>query len=183
MLCQNCGKKEVNVRYTQIINGVKKQLNLCDECARKLGIGDFSFKMPSMSLSNLIDDMFSRNIGDLFTGFISPKSSLLFTNPFTFNNYQDLIEERVFEDEKNHQIFEKEMDDLFKKINKNSSKNDIISNNKQKIEEIDNNKENKERNAQTKLQQLQNRLQKEIREERYEDAAITRDEIKKIDNK
>lgn len=25
MLCQNCGKNEVNFRYTQIINGVKKK--------------------------------------------------------------------------------------------------------------------------------------------------------------
>ena len=25
MLCQNCGKKEVNFRYTQIVNGVKKK--------------------------------------------------------------------------------------------------------------------------------------------------------------
>ena len=24
MFCQNCGKNEVNFRYTQIVNGVKK---------------------------------------------------------------------------------------------------------------------------------------------------------------
>ena len=28
MLCQNCGENEANVRYTQIINGVKKQVKL-----------------------------------------------------------------------------------------------------------------------------------------------------------
>lgn len=26
MKCQNCGKEEANVRYTQIINGVKKEV-------------------------------------------------------------------------------------------------------------------------------------------------------------
>lgn len=25
MLCQNCGKNEVNFKYTQVVNGVKKR--------------------------------------------------------------------------------------------------------------------------------------------------------------
>lgn len=35
MLCQNCGKNEANIRYTQIINGVKKEVALCSDCASK----------------------------------------------------------------------------------------------------------------------------------------------------
>ena len=31
MLCENCGKHEANVKYTQIINGVKKEMLLCEE--------------------------------------------------------------------------------------------------------------------------------------------------------
>ena len=38
MLCQNCGKNEANIRYTQIVNGVKKEMALCSECAEKLGV-------------------------------------------------------------------------------------------------------------------------------------------------
>ncbi len=38
----------------------------------------------------------------------------------------------------------------------------------------------KAKNEKTKLQELQERLKQEIKEERYEDAAKTRDEIKKI---
>lgn len=34
MFCQNCGKNEVNFRYTQIVNGVKKEMALCDKCAK-----------------------------------------------------------------------------------------------------------------------------------------------------
>ena len=30
MLCQNCGKNEVNFRYTQVINGEKREIALCD---------------------------------------------------------------------------------------------------------------------------------------------------------
>ncbi len=57
MLCQNCGENEANVKYTQIINGVKKQMNLCDECAKELGIEDMKFNMP-ISFSSFLEDMF-----------------------------------------------------------------------------------------------------------------------------
>ena len=40
MLCQNCGKNEANIRYTQIINGVKKEVALCSNCAKKLGMDE-----------------------------------------------------------------------------------------------------------------------------------------------
>ena len=39
MLCENCGENEANVRYTQIVNGVKKEMHLCDKCSKELGIG------------------------------------------------------------------------------------------------------------------------------------------------
>ena len=38
MLCDNCGKKEANVHYLRNINGIKKEMNLCEECSEKLGI-------------------------------------------------------------------------------------------------------------------------------------------------
>ena len=45
MLCENCGKREANVRYSENINGRVKQMNLCEECSKKLGIGDIDFNM------------------------------------------------------------------------------------------------------------------------------------------
>ena len=46
MLCDNCGKREANVRYSENINGRKKELNLCEECSQKLGISHMDFSMP-----------------------------------------------------------------------------------------------------------------------------------------
>ena len=34
MLCENCGKREANVRYTENINGKRKELNLCSKLNR-----------------------------------------------------------------------------------------------------------------------------------------------------
>ena len=58
MLCQNCGKNEVNFRYTQIINGVKKEMALCDKCAKELGLESLDFNMP-INFSSFLGDFLS----------------------------------------------------------------------------------------------------------------------------
>ena len=40
MLCEKCGKNNATVMYTQIINGQKRSLNICSECASKESIFD-----------------------------------------------------------------------------------------------------------------------------------------------
>lgn len=46
MKCQNCGENDANFKYTEIVNGVKKELNLCEDCARKMGVADINFNIP-----------------------------------------------------------------------------------------------------------------------------------------
>ena len=58
MKCENCGKNEANVKYTQIINGEKKQLFLCSECSEKLGISNINFNMP-IDFSSFLGDFFN----------------------------------------------------------------------------------------------------------------------------
>ena len=57
MLCENCGKHEANVKYTQIINGVKKEMLLCEECAKERGINNIDFNMP-INFSSFLSDIF-----------------------------------------------------------------------------------------------------------------------------
>ena len=57
MLCQNCGENEANVKYTQIVNGEKKEMILCEDCARKMGIGNFKMNIP-INFSNFLGDFF-----------------------------------------------------------------------------------------------------------------------------
>ena len=42
MKCQSCGKKEATVKYYENINGIKKELHFCMDCASKLGFAEFS---------------------------------------------------------------------------------------------------------------------------------------------
>ena len=55
MLCNNCGKREANVKYTETINGETRRINLCEEFSKKLGIGQIDFNMP-FDFTGFFDD-------------------------------------------------------------------------------------------------------------------------------
>jgi protein arginine kinase activator len=60
MICQSCNQREANVHITKIINGVKTEMHLCDECAKKqdVNVGSaFNFSSP-MSFQNILDGFF-----------------------------------------------------------------------------------------------------------------------------
>ena len=178
MLCDNCKTNNATVRYTEIINGEKKEMHLCEECSHKLGIDNLSFNMPinfSSFFGGLLDDEFE-----------SPEFEPLFSTLKELKcdncnmTYDEFTKEGKFGCEKCYNVFSSKIDPLLKRLhgsNKymgrkalNSSINNEI---KKEIKE-----ENKE---ETKLQKLQSDLKKAIADERYEDAAKIRDEIKKIE--
>ena len=43
MLCERCKIREANVRYTEIMNGVKTEHNLCMQCAGEMNLGQGGF--------------------------------------------------------------------------------------------------------------------------------------------
>lgn len=42
MLCERCKIREANIKYTEIINGVKTEHNLCSHCAREMDFGQYT---------------------------------------------------------------------------------------------------------------------------------------------
>ena len=39
MICGKCQKNHATIHVTEVINGAKKEMHLCDECARGAGVG------------------------------------------------------------------------------------------------------------------------------------------------
>ena len=181
MLCDNCGKREANVRYSENINGKTRELNLCEECSQKLGIGQMDFNMP-MDFSNFF--------GDFIEEFTKPEWMPLLSNvkTLTCNNcgytFDDIVNTGKLGCLNCYDVFESDLDPIIKRIqgtNRHVGRiGKIIDNkidkkyNKGKTEENTAKKEEK-----TRLEQLQEELKTAIKEERYEDAAKIRDEIKK----
>lgn len=187
MLCQNCGENEANVRYTQIINGVKKEMALCEKCSKEFGIGDIDFSMP-INFSSFLGDFFDEE-KEFLPNFI--KQEKLICNKCGMA-YEDFINTGKFGCENCYEIFSKRIDPILKNIHGgnrhigrginlaksnniesgafiNQSKNDVVV-------------DQKEYTKENQLDRLKNDLKKAIQEERYEDAAKLRDEIKKLES-
>ena len=183
MMCQNCGKNEVTFRYTQVINGVKKEMNLCDKCARELGLKDINFNMP-ISFSNFLGDFFNDYNDSILPNFMTTQALQCKTCGTTFDDFinsgefgcsncYNLFEDRISPILKNLQGATRHVGRGYRKLNPIADYNNVE--NVAKTEKVEK-KENK-------LEKLQKDLQKAIKDERYEDAAKIRDQIKEEETK
>ena len=188
MLCDNCGKREANVRYSENINGRRKELNLCEECSKKLGINHMDFSMP-------ID--FSSFFGDFLEDFATPEFMPLFNEikALKCNNcgstFEDIANTGKLGCGNCYDVFEERLDPIIKRIqgaNRHvgrvgkviDSKIDekIANQSTPKTEKGNQPRENRKGNQ---LEKLQEQLKQAIKEEKYEEAAKIRDAIKKIE--
>ena len=149
MLCNNCGKREANVKYTETINGKTRKLNLCEECSKELGIDQIDFSMP-FDFTGFFDDFMEE-----------------FRMPELIPMIGDFDETRIMPTRK-----------IARRIRENIRNKEKIG--KTIDEKINNRNIQKENGEKTKKEILQEKLEKAIKEERYEDAAKIRDEIAKI---
>ena len=183
MLCDNCGKREANVRYSENINGRKKELHLCEECSKKLGIENIDFNMPidfSSFFGGLLEDFGTNDFMPLFNEVKQLKCD---NCGYTF---EDIVNTGKLGCENCYSVFENRLDPIIKIIqgsNKHVGRTGKIIDSK--ISEKINNKDSKTENNKdvSKVEKLQNDLKKAIKEEKYEEAAKIRDEIKKIEGK
>lgn len=178
MLCSNCGKNEANIRYTRIINGEKTEFALCEECARKEGLDDLDFSMP-INFSSFLSDFFDDDA-------LLPSISS-FQNQKCQNcglTYDDFVKGGKFGCTECYNTFSNKLENILKNLHGSSkhigrrpknvlnSKNSVNNKKEIKASEVDEN--------QQKINKLNDDLQVAIKEERYEDAAKIRDEIKKL---
>ena len=107
-------------------------------------------------------------------------------------SFEDFIENGRFGCEKCYENFESKINSILKNIHGIDTHcgrlgNAILDNNSNLNEKVENKKNDNDKeikvetNNKSQIEILKERLEKEIKEERYEDAAKTRDEIKKIE--
>ena len=180
MLCDNCGKREANVKYSENINGRKKELNLCEECSHKLGIDQMDFSMP-IDFSNFFEGFIDNFGNNEFMPMLSDLKTLKCNScGYTFD---DIANTGRLGCKDCYSVFEDRLDPIIKRIqgsNKHVGRIGKIIDSK-----IDNkntgNKEEKVKQPISEKEKLEYELKEAIKEERYEDAAKIRDEIKKLD--
>ena len=187
MLCENCGKREANVRYTENINGRKRELNLCEECSQKLGISQMDFSMPidfSSFLGGFMDELTTPNFMPMLNTLKQNKCNNC------GSTFDDIINTGMLGCQDCYDTFDDELDSIIKKLqgsNRHVGRIGKIIDKKidekegkqsQKTEINNKSEENKEEDKKILLKRD---LEQAIKEERYEDAAKIRDEIKALE--
>ena len=173
MLCDNCKNREANVKYTKVINGIKKEMNLCEECSQKLGITN-NLSMP-IDFASFLGD-FMGDYTQAFSPLISDTKVIKCSK--CNRSYDDFIETGKFGCDNCYDVFSDNIDSLLKRIQGSNryigkrinNKNIIEKNNKTVIDD----KKDKIRKLKLKINEL-------VKLEKYEEAAKVRDEIKKIE--
>lgn len=185
MLCQKCNKNEANVKYTEIINGEKKEMMLCEECSHKLGLDNINFNMPidfSSFFGGLLEDEYN-----------SPEFMPLFQQVKELKcdncnmTYDEFINQGKFGCPECYDVFSSKIDTILKRLHGSSEyvgrkALGANNNNENSIEKKNTKVSKKEKTSdkESKINELQKELKKAISEERYEDAAKIRDEIAKL---
>lgn len=171
MLCKNCNKNEATFHYTEIINGVKKEIALCDECRNKLGISSLDFNIP-LGMPDFFSDFFEDNS-------FMPEIDLVKKLKCDECNmsYEEFIDGGRIGCSNCYDTFEGKLDTILKNIHGSSVHKGRILNSP-KLNKIEDIKENPKSNE---LEELKNKLKELVRQEKYEEAAKIRDEIKKLE--
>lgn len=151
-MCDKCGNEYVDFRYTQIINGIKKEINLCSKCARELGLDNMNM---GLSFDNFFEDLWDFRLPEK-----SCKRCGTTLSDFT----------------KNGNLGCSECFDTFNNVIDRALINVQGTNRTKKIKEVEGKKENKK----SKKEELEEALKKAIEKEEYEEAAKIRDQIKEL---
>lgn len=183
MLCENCGENEANVKYTQIVNGVKKEMKLCEACANELGIGNMDFNMP-INLSSFLSEFFDDTEDNFLPEFTKTEKLQCKECGMT---YDEFTHTGKFGCANCYNTFSDKIDMILKNLqasNRHVGRKGKIAKpilNKVDIKSKEVKAETKIDNDISKIDSLKEDLKQAIKDERYEDAAQIRDEIKKLE--
>ena len=178
MLCEKCRIREANIKYTEIMNGVKKEHNLCSQCAKEMDLGPYSAILEgefplSMLLSSLLG---------LPDGAARQQKTEEVVCPTCGTTYQEFIKNSRFGCADCYHVFDLLIGERIKKLQDNSShtgKQPRMQARKPAEAAVSRSGEmNFTREEQ--LRQLERRLKAALETEDYEQAAVCRDRIRAL---
>lgn len=192
MLCEKCRTREANIRYTEVINGIKTEHNLCSQCAREMDFGHYSAMFDTdYPIGKLLSDLFG------LTGEETEQEDAGLDQvvcPTCHTAYSDFVKNSRFGCPDCYGVFDLLMSENIKRIqgsvnhkgkhprfhyeNEFGTERKASGAENNAVEKFGWNPEDAEREE--KLAVLKSKLQEAILEEEYEQAAKYRDEIREL---
>lgn len=167
MYCEECKKQPATVHLTSIVNGVKVESHLCEQCASQKGSLIFDLN-NKFSIPNLLGSFFGHtyNLEGLNA---APVNNVCPSCGMSFDTIRQTGRLGCSEC---YQAFEEELDPILRRIHGNSKHvGKIPSRGGERVL------------VQKKIGQLKNNLQQALAHEEYEKAAEIRDSIKSLEKK
>ena len=160
MLCQKCGQNTATTHIKTVINGQVTQQNLCGYCAAKEGFSSFM----GNSISGLLSSMLGQSVR-------SDKDALEKSCPCCGSTFANIAETGKVGCAECYNVFSDELLPYLKRIHGSVIHNGKSPEKKELIIKDD----------RFKISELKRKLSSLVAEENYEEAAIVRDEIKKLE--
>lgn len=172
MLCDNCSKNEATIHYTEVINGVKSERHLCNDCMQEMNTGmegEFPF-------SKLIQGILSSHLANSISE--SNPMNMVKCNKCQMT-YEDFTKTGKFGCSECYSVFGPLILDNIKKIQGSSTHNGKKYNSEDVIINENDNPKNAKEDKMSVLARLNELKKKAVDSEDYIEAARLRDEIKK----
>ncbi|MHC4660704.1 MAG: UvrB/UvrC motif-containing protein [Planctomycetota bacterium] len=162
MLCENCKKNIATVHLTEIVDDVKKEVHLCEECANDKGL---SFKKQQFSLQELLGSIIAQEAKTSETA--DPTASCLECG-MTFADFQSKGRLGCPND---YVTFKKTLVPLLEKIHGNAQHFGKVPS-----------RADRGLATEKERMELKQKLAEAVKRENYELAADLRDRISKLEN-
>ena len=171
MICEHCKQRHANVTVTQVHNGQKVERHYCEVCATQFHPFQFDVNEEPASLQQLISNWFNfvpvnAKNESTTTNTASPKSC-----PSCGFTYRQFLKQGKFGCGQCYETFSEQLPQLRERLQAGTQHVGYMEEgpSKEKVEQ--------------QIQELRSSLQQAIAEERFEDAASIRDEVRELESK
>ena len=188
MLCENCKMREATIKYVEVINGVKSEHNLCTHCASRLDIGQYSALFEGeFPLAELIAGIFGKTDSDRSKGQYAQVVC-----PTCGTTYEEFMKNSRFGCADCYSVFDPLIGDNIRRlqgseshVGKRPAGHRMAENGEGAQAAADNaDRQQSEKDAELpvaeRIELLQSRIKGAVQREEYEEAAVLRDELKKL---
>ena len=201
MLCEKCKVREANIKYTEIINGVKTEHNLCSHCAKEIDFGQKRDRRIDRTGRRAKAGEFP--LGKLLSGLLGLEEDEEETDersrvvcPTCGTSFDDFVQNSRFGCPDCYGVFDLFINDKIKQLQGSESHRgkqpkyqraqETISENNEEMVPADvlqkagENAAKEQPEGMKEITQLERRLKEALEKEDYETAAACRDQIRAL---
>lgn len=180
MLCEKCKIREANIRYTEVVNGVATEHNLCSHCAKEMDFGQYPGLAGLFDSEYPIGKLLSQLLG--LGGGEETKQAEELANlvcPTCKTTYGDFVKNSQFGCPDCYRMFDLLISDKLKQLH--GSDTHTGKRPEGETEEAEEDVFEKPLSYEEQVEILRSKLKEAVAEEDYEAAAAYRDEIRALE--